>query len=113
MIPSTSNRALKARKRGSYVERLLADRRERMERGPYLIGTMLIIPSCSGYFNRKANAFYKRISARWNKDRDRDEYRRDTAKPHKGKTYSPEQWLRDVRKRYYQLYPSLEEITND
>ena len=85
-------------------------RQELMKRGPYLVGpndlvarVVLVVPS--EWKNPRVIQFWKRAGFRWNGQA--LSWLRDTRKPHRGRAYDPETWLRNIRRRFYDFWPEL------
>jgi hypothetical protein len=72
---------------------------EAMDRGPYLTRDgMVVIPSY--WYNPKAPAIYKRLGMRYHSHN----WQRPLAKPHRGKVYGPDAWIRAARKAYSSVW---------
>jgi hypothetical protein len=105
-----STQAHKVHKAAVSAQASHAAARRRMQKGPYIVDDgILVIPS--EWYNEEAKDFWKSIGCRWNEEN--RSWDRDTVRPHKGRTYSPEAWLKSVRGKFYESWPELAEGRGD
>jgi hypothetical protein len=80
-----------------------------MEAGPRMEGRWIVIPSA--WYNEEAKTFWKALGARFHTGDPEDRiWILDTRRArYDGRRYGPTAWLRSVRRRYYELYPELED----
>ena len=83
-----------------------AQREASMRQGPRFLedGVFLYVPEEPGHNKLEATRF-------WDKQGFIIDYSlrvvRDTRMPWRGKVYSPEMWLRSIRRRFYEFYPEF------
>jgi len=104
--PTTMRQKL-ARQYGRIRYNAMRRRRERMERGPYLDGPALIVPT--DWYNCAAVEFWKSKGFRFRDDGEYKQWMRDTRRTLDGKTYTPTAWLTAARRRYFEFFPMLKE----
>ncbi|RLC80452.1 MAG: hypothetical protein DRJ03_21715, partial [Chloroflexi bacterium] len=78
---------------------------DRMKAGPYLesnaVGEQwIVIPSA--WFNPMAKNFWNQVDARFSR-RDKA-WVRVANRPYDGKSYTPAQWLRSLRRKFFEFY---------
>jgi len=77
--------------------------RQRMERGPWLEGDLIVVPS--SWYNEDARDFWRSLGARWiPSDPEPRAWVIDTRRPYRGKRYTRWAWLRSVRRKFFELY---------
>lgn len=83
--------------------------RERMRPGPYKRGSTIVIPS--EWYSEAAANFWKEIGAQWCPGHPDGQawVLNWSLATYKGRHWSPEQWLKAIRRRFYGFWPSLKE----
>jgi hypothetical protein len=77
---------------------------ERMQSGPYLEpdgvgGQWVVVPS--DWYNEEARAFWVSVGCRFLR---RKAWVRSPIVPYQGQTYTANQWLRSLRKKFFELH---------
>lgn len=79
--------------------------RLRMEKGPYIEGALIVIPS--EWFSERARAFWRSKGFKY--VRSIRQWQRQTRMPHEGKVYSAQAWLQSARRKFFEFFPVEQE----